>query len=774
MRLALPSQRSVPAPVPLVFAVLAALAAAALPAVAEGAPGIDSFRQLALADKGFPVATRTVKFQRLELELASGVVTPIVGPTGDRLGLLFEGEGKMLLRVTDPRAARTFAENARLADTGIAVGPDNLRDDFKRMLLLSGHPVLDELVAGEATVATTGDSRETLKKLLAATDRSETGFDHLAAEARFNEVDGQYVYAEFEGGKVRLGYAYDRVRGDTEWLFSFVQYPGYDVRYRRPIVIQDLESKALVPFTLEKASFRIDTPDNRKGTIVSRLELDVKRDGIRVLPFALINNRDPKNEAWSATDNALTVVKITDGEGRALGFSHRYNELLVDLGAPARRATRVTLTVETAAEVFTGPGGYRDDNYIDLYAIDWYPTPLSIAARRFTFDLTMRTKKPYRPVTSGDTVSLKTEGDYFLLEAKSDVPVWDVAVFAGKYKTKELEVEGRKVYAHAYAMGRDQDIEQLASVTAMFLQMYEKMFGPYLNKEIELVEIPTFSFYGISPPGVVILTTRSFQPKNDLMREYLGNEGVNHLIAHELAHQWFGHKEWPQYPREDSWLTESLAEYASGLALGLAVQGKGTSTAKILDFKQMIGKWRTYSAMADKTTSIAGANLIGGDLGPTYRYYLLYCRGPLVLHQLRTLIGEERYLAIMRKFLDGAAVGPVTTDDLAKAASQVVGQDLTWYFDQWIEEPGTPEIKVDTKVGPAAAGGFRLDVRLTQAAGPGFKKIHVPLILEFPGGKKAVKLAFQEKPVQDFTFPLEAKPDKVEVDPGKNTLANYR
>jgi len=309
--------------------------------------------------------------------------------------------------------------------------------------------------------------RETLKKLLAATDRSETGFDHLAAEARFNEVDGQYVYAEFEGGKVRLGYAYDRVRGDTEWLFSFVQYPGYDVRYQRPIVIQDLESKALVPFTLEKASFRIDTPDNRKGTIVSRLELDVKRDGIRVLPFALINNRDPKNEAWSATDNALTVVKVTDGEGRALGFSHRYNELLVDLGAPARRGTRVTLTVETAAEVFTGPDGYRDDNYIDLYAIDWYPTPLSIAARRFTFDLTMRTKKPYRPVTSGDTVSLKTEGKHFLLEAKSDVPVWDVAVFAGKYRTKELE----------------------------------------------LVEIPTFSFYGISPPGVVILTTRSYQPR---------------------------------------------------------------------------------------------------------------------------------------------------------------------------------------------------------------------------------------------------------------------
>ncbi|MCU0224639.1 MAG: hypothetical protein MUF27_11340 [Acidobacteria bacterium] len=772
MRRPLTRPRLAPVVLSCLFALF--LATAPAPSRAEGTAGIDSFRQLALADKGFPVAARTVKFQRLELELASGVLTPIVGPGGDRLGLLFEGDGKMLLRVTDPRAARTFAENARLADGGIAVGPDNLRDDFKRILLLSGRPVLDELVAGEATVATAGDSRETLKKLLAATDRSETGFDHLAAEARFNELDGQYVYAEFEGGKVRLGYAYDRVRGNTESIFSFVQYPGYDVRYRRWIAVQDLDTRALVEFSLEKASFRIDTPDNRKGTIASRLELEVERDGIRILPFDLINNRDPKNEAWSATGNPLTVLKVTDGEGRALGFSHRYHELLVDLGAPVKRGTRVTLTVETAAEVFTGPEGYRDDNYIDLYAIDWYPKPLSIAARRFTFDISVRTKKPYRPVTSGDTVSFKTEGEHFLLEAKSDVPVWDVAFFAGKYKTKEIEFEGRKVYAHAYAVGRDQDIEQLASVTAMFLGIYEKMFGPYPHKELELVEIPTFSFYGVSPSGVVILTTRTFQPKNDLMREYLGNEGVNHLVAHEVAHQWFAHKAWPQFPSEDNWLTESLAEYASGLATGVAVQAKGTSTAKILDFKQMLGQWRTYSAMADKTTSIAGANLIGGDLGPTYRFYLLYCRGPLVLHQLRTLIGEERYLAIMRKFLDGANFGPVATDDLAKAASQVVGQDLTWYFDQWVEEPGTPEIKVETKVVPAAAGGFQLDVRLTQAAGAGFKKIHVPLILDFPGGKKGVKLAFQEKPVQDFSFPLEAQPDKVTVDPGKNTLANYR
>ena len=58
----------------------------------------------------------------------------------------------------------------------------------------------------------------------------------------------------------------------------------------------------------------------------------------------------------------------------------------------------------------------------------------------------------------------------------------------------------------------------------------------------------------------MILTSRTFQPKDDLMREWLGNEGVNHLIAPEVAHQWIAHKAWPEFPPEDDWLTESLAE----------------------------------------------------------------------------------------------------------------------------------------------------------------------------------------------------------------------
>jgi len=258
----------------------------------------------------------------------------------------------------------------------------------------------------------------------------------------------------------------------------------------------------------------------------------------------------------------LRVRKVAADDGREYPFSHRYNEIIVDTGAPQKAGTKLKLRVETEGEIFTGPGGYRDDNYIDLSLIPWFPMPQSVVGNRFTFEITVRTPKRFRPVSSGDTVSLELDGGHYVLSARSEVPVWLLSVFAGKYKTKEVDADGRRVLVHAYAMGREDDMQDLAKLTASFLLMYEKMFGAYPYKELEVVEVPTFSFFGISPPGVVILTTRSFQPSNVVMREYLGNTGVNALVAHELAHQWFGHKAWPEYSLEDGWLNESLSRCA--------------------------------------------------------------------------------------------------------------------------------------------------------------------------------------------------------------------
>lgn len=125
----------------------------------------------------------------------------------------------------------------------------------------------------------------------------------------------------------------------------------------------------------------------------------------------------------------------------------------------------------------------------------------------------------------------------------------------------------------------------------------------------------------------------------------------------------------------------------------------------------------------------------------------------------------------MRDYLDDADYGPADTEDLVRAASKVVGEDLKWYFDQWLNQSGIPEVTVEHQV--VSEGGKVVLTGQIRQTGE-FFKLHVPLILQMPQGKTEVRLVLQEKPTQPFRFELAAQPTKVSVDPGGNNLAKYR
>ena len=255
------------------------------------------------------------------------------------------------------------------------------------------------------------------------------------------------------------------------------------------------------------------------------------------------------------------------------------------------------------------------------------------------------------------------------------------------------------------------------------------------------------------------------------MREFLGNRGVNAMLAHEVAHQWFGHETWPRDGWLDNWLTESFAEYFAGLAMGWA-ESNVKAKVGMRGFKEMHAEWWRFAREVEGLGTIRGANRLSGDLGWNYRVDLLYNRGPLVLHQLRTLVGDQRFQSIVKEWLGSAAKGPSDTSALARAAGKVLRQDMGWYFDQWLDQTTIPEVEVKYEIVPNGSGAL-LRGRVVQH-GDEFYKLHVPLILAMPGGRTDVRLVFQESPTQDFEFELPATPSKVMVDPSGNNLAEYR
>ncbi len=740
--------------------------AASLPAILEG------YRAIAPRADGSAVQDRVGRIGHLELRLAEGAVFPLEAPGGKALGFYFEGAGHYSYRPDDADDRRVLETNVRRYAHALRSDEHEVADRIQRLLVFFAAPALSELwePRSDATRPLEPRSRAALEKMWKRLVEGDyLNYDHLSAEARMNGGRLQFVYAEIEGERATVGYTFDRARGFEEILSTFVKVQGVDVRIPQILSRNRVpaEDDGPVAWNLEDVRLNVATEDNRRGTIESDLTLEAARGGLRVAPLSLVNSSDPDSFNWASEKNRLRVLGVKDASGTEIPFSHRYNELLVQLPRALEKGERITLRVAAEGDIFTNRSGENVDNYFELFDYPWYPRPFGWAATPYTFSLKIRTRKPYYPVASGDTTAFREDENHFELEASSTVPVSDVAVFAGKYKTHEETADGVAIRVHSYAMANKFVVEVLPRLARELIRYYRDHLGPYPFDKLEIVEVPSYGV-GVAPPGMILLPTEAYKPRRDWLARYLSRE-VPSLIAHGIAHQWFGHKARPAAP-EENWLAESFAEYLAGLAMGAF----GTDERRVAGFKRMHSEWKMYAERECPDLPLAAANDIGGAEGLRDRFCVLYDRGPMVLHMLRTMVGDEKFFAILKRFLDDAAPGSATTEVLKKAAAKTLDFNLDWFFDEWFREGGIPSLRVEQKVTPGGSGKYVLSGMVEQAEGPSFKKMLVPLVVDYRNGTRGVKLVFAEKPVQEFRFELRDEPRKVEVDPSNNNLAVYR
>jgi peptidase M1-like protein len=736
---------------------------------ADDLPGwLDTTRSLSLAEEGVRIKGKEVTLGHLTLSISEGVAVPLLGKGGLPFGVYFEGTAGWRYTVSDPGKLEGLRASVERAGKGLRVTGNDVGDVAPKLVLLFTEPLWREMwepAAGEPAPVPAG-AREASAEILERIGHTHPELDFRVAQARLNG-QGRFLYADFNGGIERAGYVYDDLRDGRERLFNFRNVGGF--HFSQTLASQELSAWTAERrgwIVLEHADIDIATEDNKRGTIVSDLRLRVG-EGTRVLPLDLSSTFDPDAKEWSSPKYRLEVKRVLDEAGKDLPFAHKYHELLVEVPRQAAAGSIVKVRVETEGEVFLDMNGRHDDSYFIFQQNGWLPQPSSWMNSRMSYTLAVKTKKPWRAVTSGQQVAVLDDGPWSVVKAKSDRASSILAVLGGKYVTKSATVDGRAYHAHGYATARKDVLENMPKLTSAFVQFYTGLLGEMPEKELDVVEVPEYGF-GISPAGVVLITTEAYRAREDDVAKYL-SRGINSRLAHEVAHQWFGHKAVDADPSEQ-WLSESFAEYWSGLAMGALA----SSASSVAGFPRMLAEWRADNKLCQDVAPISAANALGGSGAFMERRCLLYMRGPLVLHMLRTMIGNDRFAAATKLYLERANMGPATTRDFAKAVSETVGQDMGWYFDQWIQHTGTPIVEVDHKLAPGANGSYRLFGTMRQTAGPGgFKKLMVPLVYEL-GGKTQGKVVFLDQPEKTFEFVLEGKPASVKVDPFQNNLAVYR
>ncbi|MFI5234270.1 MAG: M1 family metallopeptidase [Gemmatimonadales bacterium] len=167
------------------------------------------------------------------------------------------------------------------------------------------------------------------------------------------------------------------------------------------------------------------------------------------------------------------------------------------------------------------------------------------------------------------------------------------------------------------------------------------------------------------------------------------------LIPHELAHQWFGDlvttENWANI-----WLNEGFAEFMPGQYWGAKLGPHGAQ-----DYYQ--DEYRQFMQIDHRKRMPVAANNSNN----------IYPKGALVLKMMQDYLGPQRFWASLHLYLTRNGYDNATTDDLRQAVLAATGENLDWFFDEWLYQAGYPEFTV-TSAWDSAARQVTLSVKQTQ------------------------------------------------------------
>src|SRR6266850_2266176 len=172
------------------------------------------------------------------------------------------------------------------------------------------------------------------------------------------------------------------------------------------------------------------------------------------------------------------------------------------------------------------------------------------------------------------------------------------------------------------------------------IKFMEGLYGPFPFEKLDVAMMSPGLGFGQSPPAFVQLTGEALMSSAQIANAPRANPDFFHeFFSHEIAHQWWGHKlGW--IASEDTWLSESYAEYSAGLYT-MSYLGKDRYQAKM-------SKWKQNAQIGDPHGSIAWCNNVSGPQAQLWRTGLIYNKGPYVVHMLRMQMGLDNFKKAMQ------------------------------------------------------------------------------------------------------------------------------
>jgi aminopeptidase N len=396
-----------------------------------------------------------------------------------------------------------------------------------------------------------------------------------------------------------------------------------------------------------------------------------------------------------------------------------------------------------------------------IEARHWYPC-FDAPNEKFTSEVTCRVPEGMVVLSNGRKLSEEKASGTGLIAVRwlQDKPHVNylITLVAGYFK--KIEDRYKEIPMAFWTPPSQIDAAPLSfRDTKDMMAFFEREIGvPYPWDKYDQVCVNDFVAGGMENTSQTTLTdTTLFTPEFENVRSSQG------LVAHELAHQWFGDlvtcKDWSHL-----WLNEGFATYYAHLYS----EHKDGRDEMLYDLYRSA---KRFVSRSDDTRPIVYRQF---DHPMEQFGYHAYEKGAWVLHMLRSQLGTDLYRQCIKTFLERHRFGIVETENLVAVIEELSGRSYDQFFDQWVYHAHNPELEInygwEEKTRLA-----RVNVKQVQKLGPDILLFHFPLTIRFKIKNETMdrQIIVKEKE-EDFYFALPEAPRIVRVDPELALLASIR
>jgi aminopeptidase N len=468
--------------------------------------------------------------------------------------------------------------------------------------------------------------------------------------------------------------------------------------------------------------------------------LRMAADGVREVFLDLASAADGKG---------MTVSGVMDAAG-PLQYTHTDGRLRIALGAPTPAGRELDVTVRyrgvpaDGLRLIDNMHGERtifSESWPDR-GRQWLPM-IDHPYDKATGEFIITAPAHYQVVANGllfEEVDLPGGGRRTHWKQSVPIATWLYAIGVARFATRHFDVvRGVPQQAWVFPQDMEQGYRGFEFTGRRAFEYFSDWIGPYAYEKLAHVEAAGING-GMESASAIMY----------------GENGVRQgraPVVHEVAHQWWGNavteSDW-----DDVWLSEGFATYFTHLYTE-QFGGRDAFVQELKDSVPVIIKTQNENP---------GASVVHHTLSDMSKVTsrLTYQKGGWTLHMLRGIIGTEAFWTGIRDYYRRYRDGNASTADFRQVMEQASGQQLSWFFDQWLNRAGIPAVSGTWRYDAAAR---QVEIELSQTQTGDAYRLPIDVGMTGPGGKVRVERVDLAGRTGRFTLSAEAEPRALTLDP---------